>query len=417
MSPAATVKSAGPIQDSERADVLDALRGFALLGIFISHVPDFSGYSFMTPLAQATLDRFGIDHVAADLQEFLIRGKFYSLFSLLFGIGFAVQLESAARRGTDFARHFARRLTVLLVIGAIHATLWYGDILKDYALIGFVLILLRQSSARMIASAAAFVFALRLVWPAIISVLVPIFLPVSGGTDPGGNFASLTQALNSTDPSVVFFANLALLKIKALQMIYDGRVLSILAMFLLGALVGRVGLYRNVAANQRLFRNLFLVCAPIGVIGNAVLTTVHAVTPEFPPTAMWVFESGLYAVAVPAMAIAYASGFCCLWSTRWQKQLRWFAPAGRMALTTYVSQSLIGVALFYGIGLGLRGHVGLVDGSMLGIAVFAIQCAVAHIWLRWFLFGPIEWAWRRATYGVPLAMLRGSSRAVIPANT
>jgi uncharacterized protein len=192
--------SAGPILDSERADVLDALRGFALLGIFISHIPDFSGLTFMTPMEQAALDRFGLDGAAATLQDFLIRGKFYSLFWLLFGIGFAVQLESAARRGADFLRHFVRRLTVLMVIGIIHAGLWYGDILKDYALIGFVLILLRQSSATTIALVAAFVFALRVVWPVIVSGLVSMTAPITSGMDPGGSFFALTRAFDSADP-------------------------------------------------------------------------------------------------------------------------------------------------------------------------------------------------------------------------
>src|SRR5262249_763326 len=138
---------AGPIADSERADVLDALRGFALLGIFISHIPDFSGHSFMTPAERSGLDYFGVDGAPGAIQDFLIRGKFYSLFSLLFGIGFAVQLESASRRGANFTRHFARRLAVLFVIGLVHASLWYGDILKDYALIGFLLILSRRLKA------------------------------------------------------------------------------------------------------------------------------------------------------------------------------------------------------------------------------------------------------------------------------
>ena len=100
---------AGPIGDSERADVLDALRGFALLGIFISHIPDFSGLEFLPQVTQVALDRFGIDQPAALLQDFLIRGKFYSLFSLLFGIGFSIQMDSAGRHGIKFAPHFARR--------------------------------------------------------------------------------------------------------------------------------------------------------------------------------------------------------------------------------------------------------------------------------------------------------------------
>src|SRR6185312_9221350 len=157
-----------PIRDGDRADVLDALRGFALLGIFISHAPDFSGHSFMTPAAQAALDRFGFDGAAALLQDFLIRGKFYSLFSLLFGVGFAIQLQSATKRGADFARHFARRLAILLVIGLVHASLWYGDILKDYALIGFALLFFRRSSATILAGAAVFVFALRMLWPLLV---------------------------------------------------------------------------------------------------------------------------------------------------------------------------------------------------------------------------------------------------------
>ncbi len=409
MKPAIALSSPGPIRDGERADVLDALRGFALLGIFISHIPDFSGHTFMTLTERATVDRFGLDGAAAMLQDFLIRGKFYSLFSLLFGIGFAVQLESAGRRGADFVRHFVRRLTVLLVIGLIHACLWYGDILKDYALIGFALILLRRSSATTIASVAAFVFALRVVWPVIVFGLGPAISPISSSTDPGGSFLALTRAFDSADPSAIFFANLDLVQLKALQIIYDGRVISILAMFLLGALIGKLDLYRNLSGHRNLLRTVFWICAPVGVIGNAVLTPIHAMTPDFPPTGMWVIENSLYAIAVPAMAIAYASGFAWFWSCGRRSILRWLAPAGRMALTTYVSQTVIGVILFYGVGLGLRGQIGLVEGTILAIGIFAAQCAIASLWLRRFRFGPIEWVWRRMTYGAPIGLLRNVS--------
>ena len=409
MKPSTSSNGVGPIADRERADVLDALRGFALLGIFISHIPDFSGHTFMTPMEQAALDRFGLDGTAAMLQDFLIRGKFYSLFSLLFGIGFAVQLDSAARRGADFVHHFVRRLTVLLFIGLIHAGLWYGDILKDYALIGFVLILLSRSSAATIALVTASVFVLRVVWPVIVSGLVSMTSPITPHADPGGSFLALTHAFDSTDPRAAFFANLDLLKLKGLQMIYDGKAISILAMFLLGALIGKLDLYRNLSGHRNVYRSVFWICAPVGVIGNAVLTPLHGATPDFPPTGMWVIENSLYAIAVPAMAIAYASGFAWLWSCGWRSILGWTAPAGRMALTTYVSQTLIGIALFYGVGLGLRGQIGLVDGTILATGIFATQCMIASLWLRWFQFGPIEWIWRRMTYGAPIPFLRHAS--------
>ena len=106
------------------------------------------------------------------------------------------------------------------------------------------------------------------------------------------------------------------------------------------------------------------------------------------------------------MAIAYASGFGWLWSGGWRSMLRRLAPAGRMALTTYITQTLIGVALFYGVGFGLYGRIGLVEGTVLAVGIFAAQCVIANLWLRWFRFGPIEWLWRRATYGAPIAFLR-----------
>lgn len=395
-----------PIAEGARADALDALRGFALLGILISHIPDFSGHALLTPAGQLALDRTGLDTGAALLQDFLIRGKFYSLFSLLFGIGFSVQLDSAARRGADFARHFARRLTVLLGIGIVHACLWYGDILADYALIGFALIPTRHWTTRKLAGAVAVVFAVRLFWPIAVYLLMSSTAPTVGSGDPDADFRTLNAAFGSGDLQAVFLANLSLVRIKLLQIVYDGRAISILAMFLLGTWAGRLGLYRNLPHHQALFGRLFGICAPVGLIGNVLLTPLHAVTPAFPPTAMWVVEGMLYALAVPAMAIAYACGFAWLWSHGGRGLLSRFAPAGRMALTTYVSQTGIGIALFYGVGLGLRGHVGLVDGTLLALGIFVLQGMFASLWLRWFRFGPIEWLWRRMTYGVPIAFRR-----------
>ena len=86
--------------------------------------------------------------------------------------------------------------------------------------------------------------------------------------------------------------------------------------------------------------------------------------------------------------------------------MEWLAPAGRMALTTYVTQTLIGILLFYGIGLGLLGQIGLIEGTLLALAIFALQCEASALWLRRFHYGPIEWLWRRATYGIPVAFRR-----------
>lgn len=400
-----------PIGEAERADVLDALRSFALLGIFISHVPGFSGYEFMTPAEQASLDSFGVDAPLTWLSEFLIRGKFFSLFSLLFGIGFAVQLESAMRRGANFARHFARRLGILFVIGMAHALIWYGDILKDYALIGLLLIVTARWTSLGTGRAAAVLLVLRAMWPLAVAALVIWLAPLERNADPAGNFFALTRTFDGADPAAMFGANLELLRLKALQMIYDGKALSILGMFLLGAYIGKRRLYRDLAANAATFRRVFAACAVIGILGNIALVPIHRATPDYPPTTMWVVEQVLFAVAVPTMTIAYASGFALLWQQGAGVLLRLLAPAGRMALTTYVSQTLVGVYVFYGLGLGLRGTIGLAECVAFALTVFAAQCVASALWLSVFRFGPLEWIWRRATYATPLAMLRRATVA------
>jgi len=400
-----------PIAEAERADVLDALRAFALLGIFISHVPDFSGFSFMSAAERAAHDPFGMNATLGALSDFLIRGKFFSLFSLLFGIGFAVQLESATRRGANFARHFARRLTILFLIGLAHAFLWYGDILKDYALIGLVLILTARWTPRATGAATVVVLLARALWPLLVWVLVVQFTPTETGQNPGDRFATLAHAFAGADPVAMLAANVELLRLKTLQMIYDGKAVSVLAMFLLGAFVGKQRLYRNLTAQAGLLRRVFVVCLPVGVVGNALLVPLTAATPGFPPSPLWVAEQALFAIAVPAMTLAYACGFALLWSGRWGGMLRPLAPVGRMALTTYVSQTLIGIAVFCGIGLGWNGSFGLAECIVFAAAVFAMQCAISAAWLAVFRFGPLEWLWRRATYGTPLAMMRRTAVA------
>lgn len=400
-----------PIARQDRAQILDALRGFALLGILISHVPDFSGLSFITQDQRESIDALGIDGTLADVQEFLIRGKFYSLFALLFGIGFAVQLQSATRRGAQFSRHFARRLSILLIIGIAHASIWYGDILKDYALIGFLLIITARWSLNAVIWAAVATLGLRLVWPFLMAVIAGMAGATTSETGVGDAFSTIALTFEGTQIAAIFQANLHLVGIKAMQMLYEGKALSVLFMFLLGTIVGRTEIFRDLEKNRQLFWRLLLACAPVGIAGNVLLVPMNEAGIAFPPNESWVAERVLFAVAVPALAIAYASTFALIWSYAQPHVLKVFSHTGRMALTTYVSQTLILAALFYGVGFGLHGTIGLAEGTLLAVAVFAAQSALAAMWFRVFQFGPLEWIWRRFTYGEPVRILRQTSRA------
>ena len=178
MYPTSLRREARPTSDVERLDILDALRGFALAGIFLVNLAVFSGFVFMPPELMARLPTAVLDLPAAGLIFWLGYGKFYSLFSLLFGIGFSLQLVAAEDRGDARLVVFRRRLLVLLAIGALHLYIWDGDILFLYALVGFLLIPFRRvRDATLVRAAIALILA-----PAALEVLIVVS---HGALDPG----------------------------------------------------------------------------------------------------------------------------------------------------------------------------------------------------------------------------------------
>jgi uncharacterized protein len=390
-----SVSTPEAVSDSERAEVLDALRAFALLGILISHVPDFTGYNFLAAPQRALLDPLGIDPTVSAWLVLIIREKFVSLFSLLFGIGFAVQLDSSARQGAAFRWRFGRRLGALFIMGAIHAAIWYGDILKDYAVLGLALLLASQWPLRRIAIAAAVLFLARLAWPLL---FYSVFTAVGHSNvidAPDQAFADGVTDL-SKGFTAFFLANLQLVKLKALQMFYEGRFITILTMFFIGAWIGKVKLYRNLPQHRKLLVRVLAVCAPIGILADAALIPFEHATNVFPPTHDWVAFQSLVAIAAPALCLAYASAFALAWLALNGRFLRRIAPIGRTALSSYISQTLICTVAFVWFGLGH--NLGATGCLIAAVVIFTIQCVLARTWLQYFRFGPLEWIWRCATY-------------------
>lgn len=402
----------GPVGEGERAEILDALRAFALLGILISHVPDFTGYNFLSAPQRASLDPLGVDPSVAAWLVLLIREKFVSLFSLLFGIGFAVQLDSAIRRGAPFRARFGRRLAVLFLIGATHAAIWYGDILKDYAVLGLALLLASRWPVRRIAIAAALLLAARLAWPLLIYSISLTLGPHSGAA-PDEVFANGVTGL-AGGPVAFFRNNLDLVGLKAGQMIYEGRFITILTMFFIGAWIGKVRLYRDLPRFRGLLLRVLAICAPVGVLADAALVPFEHATNAFPPTWDWVIFQSLVAIAAPALCLAYASAFALAWLAFNGRFLRRLAPIGRTALTSYISQTLLCTVAFTWLGLG-RG-LGATGCLLAAVLIFAYQCWLAQAWLQRFRFGPLEWVWRCATYGEIIAIRRpDAARTTAPA--
>ncbi len=411
MNPPSTPSVAlAPVPQAERIQIVDILRGFALFGILLVNMPLFNR-PFQTILFPADPAAPWFDRAAEWLIHCLGEGKFYAMFSLLFGLGLTLLMGRVEGRGARFVPLYLRRLLVLLGIGLIHAFLiWVGDILIMYALLGFLLILFRKARPRTL-----------LIW-AVILIAVPLLFTVGstalvalGRTVPEAA-AQMDQAFAQTEAG--YAADLA----RAAQVYATGTFaeitrqrlrdystmglvsfwalgFNVLALFLIGVYFGKRRIFQDVAGHRPLFRKLLLWGLLIGLPANALYATLIMNFPRFEPT--WELAAATVAqgIGAPLLSLAYLSALVLL-SERpaWGRRLSVLAPVGQMALTNYLLQSVICTLLFYSYGLGLFGKVGHAAGIALTVVIYLLQIPFSNWWMRRFQYGPAEWLWRSLTY-------------------
>ncbi|GAB3156278.1 DUF418 domain-containing protein [Micromonospora sonneratiae] len=369
----------------QRITDVDALRGFALLGILIVNISYFaSGY----PFHQVPDPAFSteLDHGVHAVVAFLFEMKFYLLFSFLFGYSFTLQMDSAQRRGVAFVPRFLRRLAGLLVLGGLHAVLlFYGDILTTYAILGLILLALRRIRLR-----TALITAGVLVGTVVLFFLVMALTAVP----PVDEAAALVAGRQSTaalagSPGSVIAEHLGSLPrmFGALIMV---QAPVAMAMFLLGMAAGQRRLLADVPAHFRALRRIQLVGYPVGLGGAAAVVVLGGVN-TMPGVA-------LATLTGPLLAAAYAASMLRIFHTGpGQRLAAMLAPAGRMALSNYLGQSLICAMIFTGFGLGLIGTVPPAGVLLIAISIFAGQLVVSALWLRQYRYGPVEWLLRAVT--------------------
>jgi uncharacterized protein len=387
---------------ADRAHVLDALRGFAILGILLANMQHFTGWTFLDSAARAALPMAQANHAAEFLIAWFIDGKFYSIFSLLFGIGFAVMLTRAAADGRDFRAFFRRRLSILLAIGLTHAVLiWYGDILTLYALLGFSLLWFRERSDAQLGRWVAVLFALPVVQYGVMMLLA------GGGTpDPAADASQAAMMADVTGTIATgSWVEVTTLNVGALvlgrypDLIFTGRAFKVLATFLIGLCIGRLGIWSRPEQHLPLLRRVAIAGLAVGVPLNLLLARLMQSGDYYALKPLGLLQSAVYAVGVPALALGYAAAFVLLHQRpRWRGAMNaLLAPAGRMALTNYLGHSIVAGAIFYGWGFGLFGSVGLAEGMAIAAVIFAAQVVACRLWLRAFSYGPAEWLWRSLT--------------------
>ena len=388
--------NAGPTTERQRHIILDALRGLALMGIALANFPEFALWTFLGSEGQAAMPTAGVDEIVRFLQYMLVDGKFYTIFSVLFGIGFSLIL---ARHGRSL---FVRRMLLLVVIGFLHLMfIWSGDILLLYAIGGLLLTLFVGLKDRWLLLLALSLILIPIGLDALteffnIDFAAPFYQAWWNEAEAQGineaNFASWLRDADSYGQMFSFLTQGAYERIW--EFVEGHRLPKVVGLFILGYLAGKHQLFARLSTLP--LRKVFFWAAIVGIPMS--LLYAWSATNGHP----WgrTVHSLLYAVSVIPQALIYIIGVCLLYLRRPQAALfRWLAAPGRMALSCYISQSLIGILLFYGLGFGLGTSFGLVHIELTALAVFLIQIAISLLWFRFFRFGPLEWLWRIFTYG------------------
>lgn len=399
-----------PVARGERLLVLDVLRGFAITGILWVNVPLMFAPVYAAVLGagpQGTADAW-----ARLLVEVLAEGKFFTLFSLLFGIGAAIQIRRAEARGTAFAPFVARRMTVLVGFGVAHvALLWWGDILIYYGVLGLFLLPLQRASPGRILRWAALALAVPIVLSGAFAALTGLASGQAEAQLEGARIQAVRQArageataleaYRSDDVAAMARQRFSDWTYATMGVTGNGMLGVVLAMFLLGLAAGKARILDDLDGNAALLRTVRASGWALGAAGMALWLGLEPPGAGADPWRGWLSTVG-FVLGAPALSLGYAATLAlALRTERAHSVLSPLAAVGRIALSNYLFQSLVVTTLAYGYGTGWYGEVGPAAALAVTAAVLTVQIPLSVLWTRRFRYGPAEWLWRTLSYGRP----------------
>jgi len=385
-----------PVPPRERMVTLDVLRGFALCGVLIVNMVVYNWRIGAPP------DDALPNQIAHWFLIIFVLSKAQTLLTILFGLGFAMQLMRAEERGEPVTGLYLRRLAALMVFGLLHITLlWWGDVTWSYAVAGLGLLpFVRVSNRARVIWALGFVFVPSVVTsiPAVSSATIRVFMEPA---EYGAGMARMVRAIHGPSHAGLWWEHLRFALV-FMAAVYASYFPWVLGRFLLGYVAGRLRWFADDGAGHLpVFRRLASWGGAIAAVTAAITVMTKVGWIPLPALGLGgqlgmvvVHEAGLLATTSFYVGLVVL----LLQRPRWRRVLAVVAPMGRMPLTTYFTQSLVCTFLFYGWGLGWIDQVGVAAGIALSLVILSVQVVLSQLWLRWFRFGPFEWLWRAAVY-------------------
>lgn len=377
------------VRFTERMEIVDVLRGYAVMGLFMAHAIEFFGLYW----AHAT------PSIVHDIVFGLFEGKSFSLLALCFGLSFFIIMDRAERRGVDFSVRFVWRLVILFGFGWLYGLIYNGEVLQILAPLGLILIpfnRIRNNAVLVVCGA--------------ICLLQPQMLWQAYQASQGADWANQQPHFYTAGHNDVYihgtFLDMIRLnvfegqKVKWWYYIESGRMMQIVGLYLIGLVLGRVGFFARPETFAAARRIAMIAAAVAGLVLHCAQPTLVGRVPHRPDQFM---APGTVGAIIDSLVNLSQMVFAVmllveLYLGVGRPVLKVLAPAGRMTLTLYIMQGLVFVPLYYGFGLGWHAKLSQVQALGLGIAFFAAQLVFAHLWFRAFVYGPLEWVWRAATY-------------------
>lgn len=382
-----------PVQSSERVFEIDAVRGFALFGILMMNIMSFAGPQIEGQMTMEASDIYtGSNAIVILLINILVTSNFYTMFSFLFGLGFFIFLSRAEKRPGSTYLLFTRRMIVLLCFGIIHAVfIWYGDILTVYAVTGLLLLFFYRFRPVVNLIVAVVLLLLGTVFVLLLTLLMFSVRGMDMGEMAAASSGFDMMAAVGGSYMDIVGLNISILSLMAMSNIIMAPF--VLAMFLIGLYVGQKGYFERLASINGLLWKVALIGILVGL--PIKIVTGYAMTYGMADP-MWSIASMLaYTIGGPLMSLGYVA-LLLLIMKRVGVLAAILQPVGQMALSNYIGQSILMIALFF--GFGLFDTIDAVWFPLIVLLTFTIQIVISRLWMKHFRFGPLEWIWRMLTY-------------------